>query len=107
VNVYEINNDGRHAVWIAAKDANSALSEYLENEGDNFTVEDMAEGETVETTISIKRQTTKQIEEKFLLCCPDGSCCAYCEDANTPFSFQDFIDRKERWQFPCVIASEE
>lgn len=102
MNVYKIN---KH--WVAAKDANTAFSHYL----DETTVLDdvyfgvMDEGEEDEYSIKIKRLTSKEMDFETITCCNDG--CSECEDRNEPvlYSFREKMNRSEN--FPSIICWEE
>lgn len=108
MNVYEIND-----VVIAAKDADSAFSGYMEHmEGlvDTFYCGDLAEGEEFDMSILIKRLTQKEIVAKQIPCCSIwGDGCELCEGKNDEVyvSYQDLIDKRKETDFPCVIAKEE
>lgn len=100
-NVYKVNE-----YWIAAKDADSAFGQYLEETDslDHMYVADLEEGEETEVTVSIKRLTTKEIETQIVACCEDG--CDRCEELNEQVydSCQELIERTT--EFPSVLAKE-
>ncbi|MCY9690585.1 hypothetical protein M5W70_18340 [Paenibacillus larvae] len=102
MNVYKDNN-----LYIAAKDADSALGCYLE-ETDGMSdiyLGNLEEGEEIEVIVSIKRLTTQEMSVKTVPCCWDG--CHECEDKDDHiyYSYQELIDRTK--EFPCVLAWEE
>ncbi|WP_405169454.1 hypothetical protein [Paenibacillus sp. FSL H3-0286] len=101
MNVYKVNE-----YWIAAKDADAAFGQYLEETDslETMIVDDLAEGEETEITVSIKRLTTKEIETQTVTCCEDG--CDRCEDLNDHLydTYQELLT--QRTDFPCVLAKE-
>lgn len=105
MNVYEI-----HEVWIAAKKADHALGQFLEEKGDDLAVGSLEEGEEETIEIRIRRLTEKEIGAKSMNCCPAwGDGCELCKEAGdfVRISLQDLIDKRKPEDFPCVIAEEE
>jgi len=101
MNVYKVNE-----YWIAAKDADAAFGQYLEETDslDNMYVSDLVEGEETEITVTIKRLTTKEIEIQTVPCCEDG--CDRCDGLNEQLydTYQELLT--QRTDFPCVLAKE-
>ncbi|AHD04901.1 hypothetical protein ABNB59_06450 [Paenibacillus larvae] len=102
MNVYKINN-----LYIAAKDADSALGCYIdETDGmSDIFLGKMKEGDEYQVTISIKRLTSQEISTKTVECCWYG--CEECEDKDDHiyYSYQELIDQAK--EFPRMLAKEE
>ncbi|MEK3717943.1 hypothetical protein [Paenibacillus sp. FSL R7-0333] len=101
MNVYKVND-----YWIAAKDADTAYGQYLEETDgmENMEVDDIAEGEETEITVHIYRLTAHEIAVQTVPCCEDG--CDRCEDLNDHLydTYQELLTQKT--DFPCVLAKE-
>jgi copper oxidase (laccase) domain-containing protein len=101
MNVYKISK-----YWIAAKNVNDALYQYL-NETDcgEISFYEIKEGESDEYTINLYRLTEKEIDRAEVTCCFNG--CELCDGNDEPvlFSYREMINKQDK--FPCVICREE
>jgi hypothetical protein len=102
MNVYKINE-----LYIAAKDADVALGYYLDETTsiDDTFYGELDEGEIEEFSISIKRLTTKAMNNEFITCCWDG--CSECEDKDEPVLYSPVQIIAKNTDFPRVVCKEE
>nr|WP_156736296.1 hypothetical protein [Mycobacterium sp. E3298] len=102
MNVYKINER-----YIAAKNADIALSHYIEETcyPENLFFGEMDEGEEDSCQLRIKRLTLKEMDFEMVMCCNDG--CSECEGKDEPvlYSLKEMINKNEN--FPCTICWEE
>jgi len=101
MNVYKVND-----LWIAAKNADDAFAQYMEETDamSHITLCNIDEGGEEEILISIKRLTIEEINGFAVPCCEDG--CDECEDQDEHvyYTYQELIDKSK--EFPCILAKE-
>lgn len=104
MNVYLVNDNMVIAAEHVSDAFNTALR-LLSNRKYSIP-KDLEEGQSSTASLTFKRLTAQEIEERDVQCCDrkDGRC-EWCKESEEPVfvSYQDVLEKKS--EFPCVIGS--
>lgn len=107
MNVYKINE-----YWIAAKDADEAFGQFMEeaNGLEDVFIGHLDEDEADSFTINLRRLNENEIATRDIHCCGDDQYdgCDRCKDVGdyVLISLQDCINDRKEDHFPCMLVKE-